>query len=235
MAADFGMLVSRFNTATPVYTADNSLRELRIDSGGRLYTRLADDRDEALRYFYDGEAVNASPNTDRGILILGKNDTDSDYQAFKLNDDGSLAVSFQSGSDVSAAADGDGAIGGPFADTDTVGEIALTVGTWVKIQEIAVAAGTLHIDGFSFSSDKNTIFQLVMSDDTLQDNHTRADATELIDTQMSTSARPSDHVSYQRQLDRAGGTDIAVVIYAKQLQAGTAGVAWSMINAHVTS
>lgn len=235
MAKDFGLFVGRYNTSTPTLTADNDLREMRLDSGGRLYTRLADDRDEALRYFYDGESVNGTPNTDRGILILGKNDTDSNYQAFKLNDDGSLAVSFQSGTDVSSAADADGSIGGPFAPADTVGEIALTEDVWIKIHEIAVATGTLHIDGFSYGSDKNTIFQLVMSDDTGADGHVRADAVELVDTMLTTSSRPSDHVSYSRQLDKAGGTNIAVALYAKQLQSGTAGVAWGMINAHVTT
>lgn len=233
----FGLLVARFNTSTPVYTADDDLRELRIDSGGRVHSRATDDRDKSIRYFFDGESVDGGdPTLDRGILMLGKNADDSDYQALRLNDDGSLIVSGAAGVDISQAADSDGSVGGPFAPADTVGEIALTVDAWVKIQEIAIAAGvTLHLDGWSYSSDKNTIFQIVMSDDTVADGHVRADAVELLDSTITTSASPSDHVSYNRVIDREGGTNIAIIIYAKQLQAGTAGVAWSMINAHTTT
>lgn len=226
---DFGQLVARFNTSTPSLTADNDLRELRIDSGGRLHTRVTDDRDASPRYFYDGEAVNGTPNTDRGLLVLGKNATDSNYQAFKLNDDGSLVVSFEAGTDVSAAGDG---TGGTYSPTDVEGEVALTVGSWVLIHSIPVTSGKLHIDGWSFGSDKNCIFQLCLINGV---GTTRAVVTEILDSQMSTSARPSDHVGFNRAISRAGGTNVKMAIFAKQLQSGAAGVGLGMLNAHTTT
>lgn len=230
---DFGLLVARFNTGTPVYTADNDLRELRIDSNGRLYTRLADDRDKTIRYFYDGEAVDGGDITlDRGILLLGKNDTDSNYQAIRLNDDGSLVVSFQGGTDVSLHSD---ATGGTFAPTDTRGEISLTTGTWIKVLEIPVATGTAHLTGWEFLSDKNTLIQVVLSDDTGADGHDRADTTEILSSGLATSAKPCDHYSFSRSKDRAGGTNIALVVWAKQLQSGNAGVATAALEINTTT
>lgn len=236
MAADFGMLVARYNTSTPAYSSDNDLRELRIDTGGRVHSRLTDDRDVSVRYFQDGEAVDGTPALDRGILILGKNDNDSNYQVLRVNDDGSLVVSPQSGTDISGHSDG---TGGTFSDTDSRGEIALdnsSGGTWVLIHEIPVgAAFTAHISGFSYMSDKNTIFQLCLSDDSGVDGHDRADVVEILDSQMSVSARPSDHVTLARALDKAGGTNIAIVLWAKQLQSGANGIGSGSINASTTS
>lgn len=230
MAADFGLLVARYNTSTPNYSADNDLRELRIDSGGRLRNRATDDRDMSLRYFYDGEAVDGSPNNDRGILVLGKNDTDSNYQALRLNDDGSLVVSFSSGTDASAAADDNG---GVFSATDVRGEIPLTVGNWVLVQSIAVASGKIHIDGWSFSSDKNTEFQVCLT--TSAGTPVRSETTKIFDTQLTTSARPSDHVNFNRAITQASGTNFKLCIFAKQLQSGAAGVAMGMLNVHTTT
>lgn len=232
MAADFGLLVGRFNTGTPALSADNDLRELRLDPNGRLHTRLSDGNDNTPSYFADGDAVgsgvgdHAGTAEDRGLLVLGKNDTDSNYQILRVNDDGSLVVSFQAGTEVSEAADKGNA---------NDGEVALVVGTWVLIQELAVPTGQININGWSYTSDKNTIFQMCLVDDTGADGSDRADITEILDSMITTSARPSDHVSYQRALARSGGTNIKVAIFAKQLQSGAAGVGLSMINANTTT
>lgn len=230
MAADFGLLVARYNTATPNYTADNDLRELRIDSAGRLRNRATDDRDQSLRYFYDGESVDGVVTNDRGILILGKNDTDSNYQALRLANDGSLVISTDAGVDVSAAADGTGST---FSATDTRGEVALTVGNWVLVQAITIASGKVHVDGWSFSSDKNTEFQICLA--SAAGTPTRVNVTEILDTMLTTSARPSESVNYTRNITRNGGANIKLCIFAKQLQSGAAGVAMSMVNAHTTT
>lgn len=226
---DFGLLVARFNTSAPNYTANNDLRSLRIDSGGRVHTRLTDDRDVSLRYFHDGEAVDASPNLDKGILILGKNDVNSNYQALRVNDDGSLVTSSEAGTDVSLAAD---ATGGTYGPSDVEGEVVLTVGTWVLIQSIPIAANKMHIDGWSFASDKNCIFQLCVIDNATTN---RAGVIEILDSHISTSARPSDHINFNRALTRLGGTNVKMAVFAKQLQNGAAGVALSSINAHTTT
>ena len=223
---DFGLLVGRFSTSTPSVSTNDTLRELRIDGGGRLFSRLADDRDVSIRYFEDGESVDGTPANDRGIVILGKNDTDSNYQMFRLADDGSLIVSFQGGADASEAAD---------KGLSNDGEVALVVNTWVLLQEKAVSSGKIHVDGWSFASDKNTIFQIALVDDTGADGVERTDITELLDSQVTTSARPSDHASFNRALSRAGGTNIKIAIFAKQIQAGANGVGLSMINAHTTT
>lgn len=232
MAADFGLLVGRFNTSTPSISTDNSLREIRIDSGGRLHSRLTDDRDVSIRYFNDEESVDATPSNDKGILILGKNDVNSNYQVLRVNDDGSLVVSTQAGTDNSEHSDGTGGI---FSPTDIRGEITLTIGTWVKIHDIPVTSGRVHIDGWSFLADKNTLFQICMSDDTGLDGHDRADVIEILDSQLTTSGKPSDHENFGRALTRNGGTNIAVVIWAKQLQTGNVGIGSGMINSHITT
>lgn len=226
---DFGLLVARFNTSTPNYTADNDLRSLRIDSGGRVHTRLTDDRDVSLRYFHDGEAVDGTVALDKGLIILGKNDTDSNYQVLRVNDDGSLVVSFEAGTDVSLAAD---ATGGTYGPTDVEGEVALVVGQWVLVQSIPVTTGKLHIDGWSFASDKNCIFQLCIVNNATTN---RAGVVEILDSHISTSARPSDHVGFNRAISRAGGANVKMAVFAKQLQNGAAGVALSSINAHTTT
>jgi hypothetical protein len=220
---DFGLLVARFSTATPNIATDNVLRELRIDSGGRVHSRLTDDRDMSLRYFLDGEAVTGG-NTDRGIVMLGLNATDSNYQMFRVNDDGSLSVSFNSGTDASEAADKANA-----AD----GEIALSSGNWVLIQSKALASGKMHVSGWSFGSDKNTVFQLALAEAAAAP--VRADITEILDTQIATSARPSDHVSFERSLDRNGGANVKLCVFAKQVQSGGNGVAFSMMNYYTTT
>lgn len=221
---DFGGLVARYSVATPTVTPDNALRELRIDGGGRLFVRLADDRDKAIRYFYDGEAVDGGDVTlDRGMLMLGKNDTDSNYQVLRVADDGSLVVSMDAGVDVSIAADSANA---------NDGEVALTQGAWVQVQKIAVASGKIHVNGFSYASDKQVIFQLVLADGIADD---RTDISEILDSQVTTSFRPSDHVNFNRALARAGGTNVYVAIFAKQVQSGTAGVGLSSINAYTTT
>lgn len=226
---DFGLLVARFNTSTPNYTADNDLRNLRIDSGGRVHTRLTDDRDVSLRYFHDGEAVDGTVALDKGLIILGKNDTDNNYQVLRVNDDGSLVVSFEAGTDVSLASD---ATGGTYGPTDVEGEVALVVGQWVLVQSIPVTTGKLHVDGWSFASDKNCIFQLCIVDNATTN---RAGVVEILDSHISTSARPSDHVGFSRAISRAGGANVKIAVFAKQLQQGTAGVALSSINAHTTT
>lgn len=226
---DFGQLVARYNSSTPSVSTDNTLRELRIDSGGRVHTRVTDDRDVSPRYFRDGESVDGTPANDRGFIILGKNDTDSNYQVLRVNDDGSLVVSMDAGSDVSLAAD---ATGGTYSPTDVEGEVALTVGNWVLVQEIPVTSGKAHIDGWSFCSDKNTLFQLCIIDNATSN---RAGVVEILDSQISTSARPSDHVSFKRSLTHNGGANKKLAVFAKQLQSGAAGVGLSMINAHTTT
>src|SRR5690606_37090053 len=173
---DFGLLVARFNTSSPNYTADNDLRNLRIDSGCRIHTRLTDDRDVSLRYFHDGEAVDGTVALDKGLIILGKNDTDNNYQVLRVNDDGSLVVSFEAGTDVSLASD---ATGGTYGPTDVEGEVALVVGQWVLVQSIPVTTGKLHIDGWSFASDKNCIFQLCIVDNATTN---RAGVVEILDS-----------------------------------------------------
>ena len=223
---DFGGLVGRYSTATPTLSVDDSLRELRLDAGGRLYVRTADDRDKAIRYFYDGESIDGGDITlDRGILILGKNDTDSNYQALRVADDGSLVVGFDAGSDISEAADKANA---------SDGEVALGAqNAWVQVQKIAVIDGKVHVDGYSYASDKNALFQLVLADGTAND---RTDVSEILDTQVTTSFRPSDHIVFQRALSRAGGANVYVAIFAKRLQSGsTNGVALTSINAHKTT
>ena len=226
---DFGLLVARFNTSTPNYTADNDLRNLRIDSGGRVHTRLTDDRDVSLRYFHDGEAVDGTVALDKGLIILGKNDTDNNYQVLRVNDDGSLVVSFEAGTDVSLASD---ATGGTYGPTDVEGEVALVVGQRVLVQSIPVTTGKLHVDGWSFASDKNCIFQLCIVDNATTN---RAGVVEILDSHISTSARPSDHVGFNRAISRAGGANVKIAVFAKQLQQGAAGVALSSINAHTTT
>lgn len=229
---DFGLLVGRFSSATPNISTDNTLRELRLDAGGRVYSRLADDRDAAIRYFNDGEAVDGTPANDKGVIVLGKNEVDGNYQMLRVADDGSLIVSAHSGTDSSAAADG---TGGTYNATDSEGEVALTQGSWVLIQSMAIASGKVHLDGWSYGSDKNTIFQLCLANDTGVNGVTRSDVTEILDMQMTTSARPSDHVGFNRAVTRNGGANIFVAIFAKQLQAGAAGVGFSMVNAHRTT
>lgn len=222
---DFGGLVGRYSASTPTIGSDNEIRELRLDVNGRLYVRPADDRDKGIRYFYDGESVDGDVTLDRGVLVLGKNDTDSNYQAFRLADDGSLVVSFDAGTDVSEAADKGNA---------NDGEVALGAkNAWIQIQKIAIASGKVHVDGYSFASDKNALFQLVLCDGVADD---RTDVSEILDTQVTTSFRPSDHVEFKRALSRAGGTNVYVAIFAKRLQVGAQnGVALTSINAHTTT
>lgn len=232
MATNFGLLVGRFSSATPVLATDNELRELRLDAGGRLHVKLTDGNDKVISYFTDGAATGTGTPDDRGLVIMGKNDTDNNYQMLRVNSDGSLVVSFQAGSDISAAADD---TGGVYAVGDVEGEVALTVANWVLIQTEPVISGQVHVAGWSFCSDKNTVFQLCLVDDVGAGGVTRADVTKILDTQMSTSARPSDHVGYNRAITNAGGANISVAVFAKQLQVGTAGVAWSAINAATTT
>ena len=230
MAKDWGVQTGRVNSTLPSYGED-AIAEIRIDSTGRIMTRLADGNENFLSYFEDGEAVGSGAPDDRGILVLGKNDTDSNYQVLRVNDDGSLIVSLQAGTDVSAHSDKTGA----FGPTDTIGEVALVLTTWTKIIEIPIATGTAHLTGWEFLSDKNTHFQVVLSDDTGTDGHDRADAVEILSSAMATSARPSDVVPFSRAKDRAGGTNIALVVWAKQLQSGPVGIASAAIDAHTTT
>lgn len=218
---DFGILVARYSATTPNISVDNTIRELRIDSGGRVHVRPTDDRDASLRYFLDGEVVGTQ---DRGIVMLGLNPTDNNYQMFRLTDDGSLAVSFNAGTDISEAAN---------KANVSDGEVTLAYNTWTLVQSKAVASGKMNIAGWSFGSDKNTVFQLVLA--TALAAPVRTDITEILDTQISTSARPSDHVSFDRAITRAGGTNVKLCIFAKQLQIGTAGVGFSMLNAYTTT
>ena len=229
MAQDFGLLVARFNTAAPTYTADNDLRELRIDAGGRVHARATDGNDNTISYFAEDDIVGSGAGGDRGVLILGLNSTNSEYEILKVNDDGSLFVSANGGTDISAAADG---TGGVFSATDVRGEVALTLNNWVLIKAIPVATGSAHVGGWSFASDKNTIFQLCLINAATS---TRADVTKIWDTQMTTSADPGGHIEYVRALDQVGGANIKLAIFAKQIQSGLAGVAWAMINANTTT
>ena len=234
MANDFGLLVGRYNSATPILATDKELRELRLDEGGRVYARLADGNDNRLSYFEDGDAVGSGNPDDRGVLILGLNDTNNNYQIFRVNDDGSLVVSLEAGTDASAAADG---TGGTYVASpgDSEGEIALVIGDWKLLQSVAIPTGKIHVDGWSFGSDKGTIFQLCLVNDVGGGGVTRADVTEILDTQMNSSANPSDHAGFNRAMSRAGGANIHIAVFAKQLQAGNTGVGFSMVNAHKTS
>ena len=239
MASDFGLLIGRFNTSTPSLSADNDLRELRLDSGGRLGSRLVDGNDETISYFIDGAATGSGvgdfngAGADRGILILGKNDTDATYQILRVTPDGALVVTTEVGTDNSAHSDKEDAA---FSDTDTNGEVALTVGSWVDIKTIAASSGgIIHLSGWSYGSDKNTVFQLCVVDDTLTDGVERADVIEVLDTQITTSARPSDHVNFSRALDKIEAANNFVVVFAKQLQLGSAGVGWTSINTYKTT
>lgn len=228
MAADFGLLVARFNTATPTYSADNDLRELRIDAGGRVYSRLADGNNNTVSWFADGDSVGSGVGGDtagdRGILILGKNDTNNNYQILHVNDDGSLAVSFNAGSDASEASDKANA---------NDGQVALTSGAWVLVQSKVLASGKFQISGWSFASDKNTLFQLALA--TAVGTPVRTDITEILDSHISTSSRPSDHVGFVRNLTRSGGANVKLCVFAKQLQAGANGVGLSMMNYATTT
>lgn len=227
---DFGLLVSRFNTTTPSISTDNTLRELRIDGGGRVAHRNADGNDNTLSYFADGDAVGTGVGTvsgvvgDRGTLILGRDSVDSIYKAISVNSDGSVNVAFNAGTDQSQAADHANA---------TEGDIALTSGTWVLIQSKAVSTGHMHIAGWSYDSDKNTKFQLALTVSLA--TPVRADITEILDTQITSSSRPSDHVGFTQDLTRAGAANTFLCVFAKQLQAGAGGSAGSMMNFDTTT
>ena len=227
MATNYGLLVARFNTATPSYSIDNDLRELRIDAGGRLYSRLADGNNNTVSWFKDGDAfgsgVGGDTTGDRGVLVLGKDSVDSIYRVLSLNSDGSLNVTFNAGTDISAAADKANA---------NDGEVALTVGTWVLVDTIPVTTGHVQISGYSYCSDKNTVFQLAMATGA---TITRTSITEIIDTQMSISGRPSDHVAFNRDVTKAGAANTALTLWAKQIQVGATGVAMCSINAATTT
>src|SRR5690606_15658671 len=124
------------------------------------------------------------------------------------------------------------ATGGTYGPTDVEGEVALVVGQRVLVQSIPVTTGKLHVDGWSFASDKNCIFQLCIVDNATTN---RAGVVEILDSHISTSARPSDHVGFNRAISRAGGANVKIAVFAKQLQQGAAGVALSSINAHTTT
>lgn len=236
MATDFGLFVGRHNTAKPSLV-DDDLREVRLDGCGNLENRAIDGNDSTISYFADCDAVGSgvgdhsgstgTAGDDRGVLILGLNAADSKYEVLSVDDQGCLCVSFEAGTDCSEAAD-------KAAATD--GEIT-NAATYKLIQEIAASTDKIHVDGWSYASDKNTIFQLVLSDDTGADGHDRADIVCILDSQISTSARPSEHVVFSRALtqDVSALTTPALVVWAKQLQAGTLGCALSMINAHKSS
>ena len=86
MTVDNGVRITRYSSATPSVSTDDALREGRIDGGGRLYVRNADDRDLSPRYFRDGEAVDAIPANDRGFIVLGKEDGADVYRVLRLDD-----------------------------------------------------------------------------------------------------------------------------------------------------
>lgn len=226
MATDFGLYVGRHNTAKPSLS-DDDLREIRLDVAGNLENRLIDGNDKTLSYYIDGQATgtgvgdHAGTAEDRGIIVLGKDDSSNTYQMLRVNPDGSLTVSFQSGTDISE-----------FSDKAGTGEISLTKDTWVKVLEIPVASGNIHIDGWTYASDANTQFKLGISNDTGVDGHAETDITEIIDMHFTTSARPSDNINFTRSIDRAAGTNIALVVWAKQLQVGSSRIGTAMINAH---
>lgn len=158
---DFASFVSRYNVATPTVTVDNELRELRIDSGGRAYVRLADDRDEAIRYFEDGESIGAG---DRGIVMLGRDDNTDQYRMFRLDESGCLCVTLGSGGeDYHSHSDADD---GAFGLTDTNGEVAIdAVGDWKLIHAKPVVDGRVKISGWNWFADKNMLLQVCMLDD----------------------------------------------------------------------
>lgn len=231
MPADFGLLVGRYNTATPSLSTDKELRELRLDAAGRIASRLGDGNDKAISFFADGDAVGSGQDDvqnsgagDRGVLVLGKNDTNSNYQVLKVNDDGSLVVSPNAGTDASEAADKANA-----AD----GEVALVSGSWVLVQNKLFSSGKLHLDGWSYASDKNAVFQIALA--VAAGTPTRTDITEILDSHITSSARPSDHVGFLRAIQRNGGANVKLCIFAKQLQAGANGVGLSMFNVHTTT
>jgi len=231
MADDFGLLVGRYNTAIPSLSTDKELRELRLDEKGRLATRLGDGNDKALSYFADGDAVGSGVDDiqnsgagDRGILAMGKNVATSTYQVLNVADDGSLIVSFDAGTDQSEAAD---------KANVANGEVALISGTWVLLQNKAVISGNMQIGGWSYGSDKNVIFQLALA--VAAAIPTRTDITEILDSQITSSARPSDHVEFSMPLNRPGATNKKLCVFAKQLQAGPAGVGFSMMNFRTTA
>lgn len=232
MASDFGLLVGRFNSAAPAISTDNTLREIRLDGGGRIVGRAADGNDKTLSYFADGDAVGSGVGDaigtagDRGILILGKDSADSVYKAIRLASDGSLIVTNDGGVDASEAADKANAANG---------EVTLTSGSWVLIQSKAFSSGKFHVDGWSYASDKNAIFQLAIAVHAGGGSPVRTDITELLDSQITSSARPSDHVSFGRKLDRSGAANTFLCVFAKQLQAGAAGVGLSMMAVDTTA
>lgn len=229
---DFGLLVGRFNSAAPAISTDNTLRELRIDAGGRMAARGADGNDNTVSYFADGDAVGSGVSNvsgtagDRGILMMGKDAVDSIYKAIKVNSDGSLAIDFAAGADQSEAAD---------KANSSNGEISLTSGSWVLIQSKAVSTGHMHVSGWSYASDKNTEFQLAIAVHSGGGAPIRTDITEILDSQITSSARPSEHVHFARDLDRAGAANTFICVFAKQLQAGASGVALSMMNYDTTT
>lgn len=232
MPADFGLMVGRYNTATPTLSPDNDLREARLDVGGRIVSRPADGNDKTLSYFAEGDAVGSGVGDaigtagDRGILIMGRDAADAVYKAVRLASDGSLIVTNDGGVDASEAADKANA---------NNGEVTLNSGNWVLIQSKAFSSGKFHVDGWSYASDKNTIFQLAVAVHAGGGSPVRTDITELLDSQISTSSRPSDHVHFGRKLDRSGAANTFLCVFAKQLQTGTAGVGLSMMAVDTTA
>jgi hypothetical protein len=229
---DFGLLVARYNVAAPALSTDGVIRELRIDAGGRVDARLADGNDNTLSYFAAGDAVGSGIGTasavagDRGVLIFGKNSTDSNYQPIRVLSDGSVVISDSSGTDASAAAD---------KANITGGEIALAQGSYVLVQTIPFTTGHFHVFGWTYASDKNTQFQLAVAVHSGVGSPVRADIKEILDTQISSSARPSSSVAWTRSLDRAGAVNTSLCVFAKQLQQGANGSASSMINVDTTT
>lgn len=228
MAADFGLLVTRYNSSTPSYSSNNDLRELRIDAGGRVHSRMTDGNDNTVSFFADGDAVgsgvgNQAVAGDRGVLVLGKDYTDAIYKPLKILNDGSLVISTNGGTDASAAADKANA-------GTTGGEVGLTVGSYVLIQSIPFTANKFHVFGYSYASDKNTMFQLAIAVHVGAGSPIRSELTEILDTQISSSARPSHYVGFNRQLDKAGAANTYLCVFAKQLQQGAAGIGATMIN-----
>lgn len=229
--SDFGLIVARYNSSTPTLSTDNDIRELRLDEGSRCYVTLADDRDYRPRFWPDGAAQDGTPDNDKGIGVMGFDDANDVYKFLRLDPDGALYVNTEAGgTDVSEAADKANA---------NDGQVDLTAPspalTWVLIQSKAFAAGTeMLIHGWSYGSDKNAMFQLAICDDTGQDNPERSDITEILDTHLTTSARPSEHENFTGVIRRAGGADIYLCVFAQQLQKGQAGIAFSSINMQTT-
>jgi hypothetical protein len=109
MSIHNGLVVGRFNTSAPTLTTEDDLRELRLDANGRVISRLSDGNDKTLSYYKEddpfdsGKGDTAGTAGDRGLIVFGRNDTDSKFNALSLNGQKQLRVTNALSNDAAAA------------------------------------------------------------------------------------------------------------------------------------